>query len=158
MVMRHFHLRRHAEARVWQDEAPPFATGGGTSVAIELFVPLGGMAAYGLLGATLVASGQPTVTVAAMAVQPWNDSVAHVVDTVSTGLEPEFVDTVLQAGRESLPLVPAGRSLVYDCAACGQAGSSVWLFRRLAIAVAHLAGRDADEDDVRAILERSREV
>jgi hypothetical protein len=71
---------------------------------------------------------------------------------------PELVQTVLDAGRECLTLRPEACLLVYDCAACGHLGSNTWIFRKLAMAIASLAGREADDREIREALERAREA
>lgn len=115
-----------------------------TAVAVELFVPTGPRARYGLLGAHLLRPrpgaeiGIEVFTTTADG-EKYADSLAGSLDVVRVGLPREFADSVMEgalnAGNEAAlgPCV-----LRFDHAAHGEIGSSPSFFGRLARAVVRL--------------------
>lgn len=109
-----------------------------SEAAVELFVPRGGHALYGLLGATFRRASTDELKVQ-VATSSYNgpaleNSLAHRVDDVRKGLVEEFARAVMDAFRRTdpqVPPLPPGR-LLFDRAAQGMVGSCQVIFRELA--------------------------
>jgi hypothetical protein len=150
------------QARVWIGELPdaiypPVDTlthvvaagrlpirNGLTLATVEVFVPLGGRALYGLLGGRL----KPTkgshlsvqLSVSAPNEHSFPDSLAEKVDDVRVGLPAEYVQGVfdgIDLAKGELNTVAAGK-LFIDCAAHGAIGSSSAIFKHLAAVLVKL--------------------
>jgi hypothetical protein len=158
-VICHLKLSRHRTARVWLDESPraqyvPTAVmrrvvSSGLSMppvirlaGVELVVPRGAMASYGLLGAELLEGTEQgdVVTVAvARTDSPMPDSLAGTLDDVRVGLPEEYASAVI-SGVERLVHGGAhfGGELAFRWAAHGLVGSSGPFFADLAELVGKL--------------------
>jgi hypothetical protein len=152
-------LSRHRKARVWLDEVPSaeFEPTGfvrrevsrGSSpipakgiAAVELMVPRGATASYGLLGAQMLDSerhvGEVTVGILGDG-PPMLDSLALMPDNVRVGLLEEYVDGVVLGVKG---VVKTGwhfeGNLHFRWAAHGTVGSSSAFFAEIASLVARL--------------------
>lgn len=155
-------LGRLGRARVWfanrparlaEDERGRVELRGGRAtvrrpeVAVELWVPRGGFAEYGLLGATYRAGGRLSAVVLAdapAAVSPV-PGLAVAPDRATVGLPAELVTGIRRAlaFMDATDLVPADGVLTVDCGAYGDIGSSAVTFERLTNAVLRLLAVDS---------------
>lgn len=115
--------------------------------AVELFLPIGGRAYYGALGAEFVPGQQEQLLIqvpfSANGSQPIRPSIAGRVDVVRVGLAHEYVGSVLDGVLSLNPAQLLGQgTLRFCCASCGEAGSSPWLFQRLGRIVVKLLSLD----------------
>lgn len=174
--MRTFSLRRHARARVWIDEASTAAYSphdvakrtvpAGTrrttcpSVTIEMLVPMGGMAGYGLLG-VLVSPGiegkvvQLDVPWCGADTTPWHSPLVLTSEQARIGIPQDLAEAViagLDQGSRSR-LAPSTVRVVE--AVHGMVGSSPivmsWLGRT---AIEILLISDHSDEALTALLER----
>jgi hypothetical protein len=116
--------------------------------AVELFLPRGGRAYYGALGAEFVPGQQGQLLIqvpfSAGGSQPIRPSVAGRIDVVRTGLAHEYVGSVLDGVLSLNPAQLLGQgTLRFCCASYGEAGSSPWLFQRLGRIVVKLLSIDS---------------
>ncbi len=147
------------KARVWLQELPAITyvkidevtasvetrvseISGTRYAAIELFIPLGGRAAYGLLGARY--DPDPSAQQLAIRVDVTGDkdssiewARANVVDYVRAGLPMEFTQGVIDGAIEAKDTIGSGK-LHFMCAAHGAVGSSHMMFNVLAKLVVNL--------------------
>lgn len=144
------------QARVWIGELPNAAyspvdtvthviaagrqpiPNGLTLATVEVFVPLGGRALYGLLGGhwrpTKGSHLSVELSVSAPNEHSFPDSLAEKVDDVRVGLPAEYAQGVfdgIDLAKGELNTVAAGE-LSIDCAAHGAVGSSSAIFKHLA--------------------------
>lgn len=176
-MIRVFDSDRYLRARVWLDELPELgyqSSGviGHTAetnqapsaqtrqAAVELFIPAGGRALYGLLGAELI----PTldnklliqVAVSADPQRRFEWSLAGRVDEVSIGLPADYAEGVITGALQRSDILGAG-VLRFDRAAHGVVGSSWEFFRRLATIVVHvlvLQPVEATDEEMNALFLR----
>jgi hypothetical protein len=156
------------QARVWLAEAPPVepdvlrvaertltgihgALRKPARAAVELFVPVGGRALYGLLGAEFRPGGGAEGLTLRVDVSPGNGpglpwALAAEIDDVREGLPEAYVSGVLD-GAATHALGPG--TLHFRWAAHGAAGSSEAIFRRIAQMVVTTLAR-AEEPLARA--------
>jgi hypothetical protein len=104
--------------------------------AVELFLPIGGKAHYGALGAEFVPGQQGRLLIrvpfSSGGCHPIRPSVAGRVDVVRAGLAHEYVGSVLDGVLSLNPAQLLGQgTLCFRCASYGEVGSSPWLFQRL---------------------------
>jgi|SRR5579885_1144811 hypothetical protein len=116
--------------------------------AVELFLPIGGRAHYGALGAEFVPGQQGRLLIqvpfSAGGSQPIRPSVAGRIDVVRAGLAHEYVGSVLDGVLSLNPAQLLGQgTLRFCCASYGEAGSSPWLFQRLGRIVVKLLSIDS---------------
>ncbi len=126
--------------------------------AMEIFLPHGGFAGYGLLGAEFVPDHSQYLTIqvatGATSVRQVNWALAALVDDVRVGLPDEYADAVLKGagGQELL----SGGVLRFAWAAHGMVGSSPMIFLRLATAVVRLISQNAtllSDEELAALLQ-----
>lgn len=173
-----FHLAYHDRARVWIGDCPfsaakatgserrrydvGSAPGHDLRAAIEILLPRGPRAMYGLLGATYqaqIGGSELTVDVAFTTDHrrpEFTDSQAVKTDVARVGLPREYVEAVLEGIQEALaanPVLGPGH-LSIDCAASADVGSSPATFSVLAKALLWtLARGEADADSLRTAVE-----
>lgn len=118
-----------------------------TSVAVEVFQPMGGSFRYGLLGAELSPDSTGTFSVVVFAESPeanrrYSKSLAGKLDEVMVGGTPQYAAAVI-AGIRTMQKEsrPSGR-LIFSRMAHGSAGSAPIVFEMLAKAVVRLLIRD----------------
>jgi hypothetical protein len=151
-------LNKNARARLWDSAELPHLGGspvvehvlrsdGGTrpakSIAIEVVVPRGGTASYGLLGVTFECTQTASLAMSVLSSdgRVFAEALALPPERAMFGLPTEYVNSVLSGflgGAASLDDIPGG-SLVFDRAAHGMVGSSGKLFRDLAACVTRVA-------------------
>jgi hypothetical protein len=158
--MRAVSIGRFGKGRLWVDEQVEVAfvpveiserrvtPGAGTneprSVTVEVYLPRGARAEYGLLGIRYESAIGRDLVVRVLASEPsgrkYEQSLAEQVDKVVVGLPAEYAEAVLSAICDAA----AGRLgpglLVVDRAAHGVFGSSVNLFKQLATLLVRLVG------------------
>jgi hypothetical protein len=175
-MVRYFDLPQYRHVRVWLDEAPPAAFSASSVVTrvvkpkviaaatrrvagIEMNVPHGPRASYGLLGADLVAADvdglEVVVSVNRMGV-PYSGSLALTPDDVKVGLLDEYANAVV-AGISRVAEVsglPDRTSLRFRWAAHGLVGSSPSIFENVSGVVGRLLTLPlgASDADIRALL------
>ena len=115
--------------------------------AVELFIPKGGRAYYGALGAEFVPGQQGRLLIqvpfSPSGSHPIRPSVAGRVDVVRVGLAHEYVGSVLDGVLSLNPAQLLGQgTLCFCCASYGEVGSSPWLFQRLGRIVVKLLSID----------------
>jgi hypothetical protein len=168
-----------AKARVWVNEratvgyetdgalggmARPSARelNGGLMVAVEVLLPRGARAEYGLLGIQFVADTSMRLHCevafsAGMNGQLWPDSLAAKLDHVRLGLPKEYASAVLASLLAAVEgRMPSGVVRITD-SAHGLVGSSPDLFGRLAAATVELAllqGAEFPNDEAVKLLRR----
>lgn len=175
--MRAFHWESR-KARIWLDELPDWTyevvevierhrevdshgLAESRSVAVELFLPTGGRALYGGLGAVFVPKDTKRLTVQTFIShgegKPYEEALAYRIDDVRRGLPYEFVegifDGVLQT--DETQFLGAG-TLSFRCAVHGYVGSSRSMFQRLSRIVVKLLLIKRDnvvEEDLMRILQ-----
>ena len=147
-------LGKHRRARVWVGELPAIASvtdrvlstsieveGQGLTAsriaAVEVVVPLGPRAMYGLLGGRInPASGRLLSVEVATSIsngQLLFDTLALPGEEVKSGLPAEFGPAIISAvalARQEMPNLPPGR-ITIECAAHGSVSSSYRMFQRL---------------------------
>jgi hypothetical protein len=104
-------------------------------LTLEGYVPRGGYAQYGLIGALFEHTSTDRLTIVvpylAESTVSWNDALAARVDDVRVGLIEEYAQPVLDAAAQIGPgRFPPGRLTIVE-AAHGRAGSSEHFFRLL---------------------------
>lgn len=106
-------------------------------IALEVSIPIGGICAYGLLGASagLHHSDPGCEVLAPASGQRWHGSLVEQIDEVHIGLPAELVAPVQRAGSAEARRAGLETTITYDCASHGLVGSNEWVFRRLAIAL-----------------------
>lgn len=146
-------LGRFGRARVWLDECPVHARAARswlrsgvlasgservltTPLCVEVWVPRGGRAEYGLLGGAFTPNQIPGVTVEVTCdgarEERWDGSLGASIDDVRIGLIGEYAEPLLETLSARLTnRFPAG-VLRLTCAAHGRAGSSARFFSQLA--------------------------
>ncbi len=115
--------------------------------AVELFLPRGGRAYYGALGAEFVPGQQERLLIqvpfSASGSHPIRPSIAGKVDVVRIGLAHEYVGSVLDGVLSLNPGQLLGKGdLRFCCASYGKFGSSPWLFQGLGRIVVKLLSMD----------------
>lgn len=140
----------YAPARVLEKVVPAFAPGGheARAIVLEVRLPRGPRAEYGLLGARFTPddSGHVTLRVGVSGAEGATfDSLAGSFDDVRVGLPEEYAGEVLGT-LASLERLPAGVLEIHECAH-GAVGSSRVLFARLAKLIAALADTRVDLSD-----------
>jgi hypothetical protein len=175
-MRRFFELSHHRRANVWLDEAPPaeftassFVTrmvapkvvveAARTVVGVELSIPHGPRASYGLLGAELVEADMDGLEVVVSVNNvgfPFQGSVALKPDDVKVGLLDEYANAVVTGVAKvgELRGVPTRASLRFRWAAHGVVGSSPSTFEKVSGLVVQLLTlpKDASDEQVRALL------
>lgn len=161
------HLDKMRKARVWMGDLPFTLNGGeqrilrvvappGAScssrqvVALELFIPRGARALYGLLGASLTPCAGSDLVIRVPLLPPtarfkidW--SLAGRVDEVTSGLGSEYIEAVLETARLASEEYGLGIGMLdFLCAAEGTIGSCAALFRALTRSVVRLLRASAD--------------
>lgn len=134
-------------------------------VVIEVFIPLGGRFLYGLLGGEAIDCLYQDFNLVAFEMvatdSVFNGSLAGDLDIVSWGLPNEYIDSVLDGaciGIEKYGL-PDAATIQFHLAAFGEIGSTVSIFRRLAIIIiAFMGGLNDREFDIRVEIERILDV
>jgi hypothetical protein len=155
-----FELSRHRRANVWLDEAPPASFAASSTLtrvvkpktvvgafrtiaAVEINIPHGPTASYGLLGAELVASttdGLEAVVCVNAAGSEFTPSLALRRDEVRVGLPDEYARAVVVGIDEMAETIglPTAATLRFCWAAYGLVGSSPWVFKELTILIVRL--------------------
>lgn len=154
------HLDRYRKGRIWIGELPDIqykvadiaerrlenkapTTAEPRCAAVELFIPTGARALYGLLGADFTPAEEQLlivqVAISGAGENTINWSLAGRVDMVFVGIPQEFAIGVLDGAcsAEEIRLLGPG-VLNFCCAAYGHVGSSLAFFRRLSGAVVRL--------------------
>jgi hypothetical protein len=168
--MRTVRIGRYGKARVWLGELPELTypvldvlertleagdspLSGVRRAAIEMLLPRGGRALYGLLGAELTprCSGRLVVQVAVSGrTEPqFIRSLAARIDDVRLGIPDEYAVSVLDGVSRTDESRSLGPGMVrFDRAAHGAVGSAQWLFQRLSAAIVRLlAGQPETPSD-----------
>ena len=159
--MRTLELGKHRQARVWIGEVPDTsfpevgevkhiisATRGGYEglrlAAVEVFIPLGPRAMYGLLGGQLKSSEadklQVNISISSPKERVFSQSLASKGENVRVGLTQEYVQSVV-AGLDAVaaePMVLAAGTLNIDCAAHGEVSSCGLIYKHLTIVLIKL--------------------
>ena len=174
--MKNLKLDGEATARVWLGDLPA-ATYQASSVlarkvnviegvedrcrvaAVELFRPLGARFAYGMLGGHLWGDKSREllleVNSSETSAGDFDGNVSRALDSVHTGLPPEFVPSVmagLQRGAAQVRTLSAGR-LKVDCAAYGEIGSSPAIFEVLGAALIKLLSHGDEQPSESELIE-----
>ncbi len=160
-------LSRHGKARVWfrretadlvpsgiiRETVPsqPAGTVRAATLALEVYVPRGGRADYGLLGFSFTPDhhdaleiGVPFTEAAGVS---WSDALANGVDDVRLGLPKEYAVAVLGgAATFATSRLPSGSIAAVE-AAHGLIGSSPDFFRRIAVAALTLMVEEHNGDE-----------
>lgn len=162
--MRLVDLGKHRRARLWIGDLPDAACQSVNAVkhsisasrniqeglrlaAIEVLVPLGGRAMYGLLGGEFRPDSTNRLDVdvfVASAGPPFAGNLATKIDKVRVGLPAEYVEGVLDGvalAKGELDRLAAGK-LLLNCAAHGEIGSCEVVFKHLALALVKLFNRE----------------
>lgn len=150
-------LQPYRKGRVWLDDLPDLlqqgtatlqrsvvtsnpGSGGRHVAALELFLPKGGRALYGLLGAEFLPHTSQTLDVCVDVVTKngpdvtW--SLASQVDQVYAGILDEYGDGVISGACESKNILTLGSGTVnFRWGAHGIVGSSSGFFKRLSNSV-----------------------
>lgn len=165
--MMEFDLKSEGRIRLWQDDLPQIQSsvirtverrvrteaqskGLDQCVAVEFFQHLGGLCAYGLLGATFLSHRDPSLIIR-LAVSRQDDvrlagTLAENVDVVHAGLPDEYVESVIMGSVKEDGVSALGNGvLYYVCAAHGEVSSSERVFSYLARAVISLLGQTGSE-------------
>lgn len=159
-VKRSFELSRFRRANVWINEVPPAefmavsivrrtlkpkATINATSqkVGVEIYIPHGSKASYGVLGAELVESetdGLEIIVSVNNGGNPFRPSLASKSDEVIVGLLDEYADAVIGGIIKAAEVVgaPTNASLRFRWAAHGLVGSSHSIFESASAIVLQL--------------------
>jgi len=174
-MRRSFELSHYRRANVWLDEAPP-AEFTATSVVtrhvrpemvvdasrriagVEIYIPYGPRASYGLLGADLVEAdvdGLEIVVSVNMVGLPFQSSLTSMSDEVKVGLLDEYASAVIGGAVRVVEAVgaPTKATLRFHWAAHGFVGSSQSVFEKASAMVLHLLmlPKDASDDQIRAL-------
>ena len=174
-------LGLHREVRVWLNELPelsyPIADVVERSIrtkapvaatvrraAVEMLIPTGGFAQYGLLGAEFVsgASGELRLQVAVSdnGGQRIDWSLASGIDEVRAGLPQEYAESMLDGALTADEVHGLGSGVLrFQHAAYAVVGSSPWIFQHLAVLVVRLLASELNsrsERELAALLEYSR--
>jgi hypothetical protein len=176
--MRSFNLTRERRARVWFGDLPHarpvvheqcsvsqtqekrcrgVAHTLRRSVAVELFVPLGGRFLYGLLGCQAIGNESQSVVVEVgnfphLAAREAIDSLVGSLDNVVPWIDEQYHDSILEGAGvavEQYERLP--ERLRFCCGRQGALGSTPTLFRRLALICVSLL--TVAEDDLERCLE-----
>jgi hypothetical protein len=176
--MRVLDLQPYRKGRVWFKELPGLlqqdttvlqrsvaidssTSGISRAAALELFLPKGGRALYGLLGAEFIPNTTQTlevrvemVTESRVAV-PW--ALASTIDQVYAGILDEYAEGVINGACSSKALNTLGSGILsFRWGAHGMIGSSSGFFRRLSSNVISLLSLDTyemSEEHLRSLIE-----
>lgn len=175
-MMRSFQLSQYKRANVWLDEPPPAQTPVASLVSrtvkpivaidaarqvvgVELVIPHGPRASYGLLGAELFQSDaegleiRVSVSKVGLGFKP---SIALQPDEANVGLPDEYVDAVLTGVSNVARLSgsPVNAALWFRWAAHGRVGSSPWIFEKLGGVTLRLLmlPREPSDEDIESML------
>jgi hypothetical protein len=127
-----------SKARVWWDCDPFDGAHSKDSLAVEIWIPRGAFAEYGLLGASVRDELRGVQVLPSVGSGVWRDSLAGAAEPVMRGLPAEYRDSVLRAGMDALSQAGFGSGLLYDRAAHAAVGSNARVFGRLASSIATL--------------------
>ena len=136
--MKTYQLNRLAKARVWQRRDPFDATERPEFLAVELWIPHGASAEYGLLGASLDHEQFGVRLTCPRSDGRWAGSLAEGLDDVRRGLPEEYRESVIREAQAVIAERAMDIGVTYDTAAHGAIGSSSALFGRLAVTVIDL--------------------
>lgn len=176
-----FNLTRERIARIWVNQLPepvqsskvyvnarPASGPWGNehilhrSIAVELFIPVGGRFLYGLLGCEFEPNEVSAPLIATPVFQREKhtvglDSLADRLDCVEPWLDTEYHDSILGGAKKAAEKFrPFRRNLVFRSGRQGRLGSSSALYRRLAHLCVCLLG--VPEDDLVCSIEEMLSV
>ena len=176
-MMRSLRLSRHRRANVWLDEPPPAgftetsvltrtvkpssaADATRPVVGIELTVPGGARASYGLLGAELIPADVEGLEIRVSVSKvgfPFRSSIAVHPDELLVGLPREYGDAVLDGASKIATTVgaPTNAALWFRWAAHGVVGSSPRIFEKISGVALRLLMLPTDPlaEDIEAMLD-----
>lgn len=137
--MRALQFHRFSKARIWQDEDPFSGFVRVASLAVEIVVPRGATAEYGLLGASFEAGSSQEVALACGGGgSAWAQSLAGTLDDVRIELPAEYHSEIVRRARDCAIREQFVGRIVFDRAAHGMVGSSSSCFGALAELVVEL--------------------
>ncbi len=159
-------VTHEGKARVWLQELPhclysvsqvlkcdiaaeESQEAGGRCAGIEVFLHRGGYCPYGLLGGLFVPAVSESVTlqvgISTSNGQVMDNTLAGLIDQVKIGLPFAYAESVLLGAASVSALSHLGSgTLLFDCAAHGEVGSSPHIFHRLAAIVTQLISLDPE--------------
>jgi hypothetical protein len=134
------------------------------SAAVEVLVPHGAMASYGLLGVEVEPADSSFLTikvgVSRASGPPLPKALAEVMDDVRIGLPAEYAEAVAEGAAKGFArgISGCGGVLSFRCAAHGQVGSNVGTFSALAEVLVHLPWIGKDQRATPPLAELLRSV
>ena len=171
-------LHQHKKARVWINELPNLHLGlanviertvpvdrmllsGVHKAAVELLIPTGGRALYGLLGAEFVPHERKTLEIQVPMPISYGElvswSLASQIDEVRVNTLPDFAYAILDGAFNAKEFCLLGSGeLCFNCVAQGAVGSSQNVFRQLAKIVVKLLFFNEEEiveEEIAVLLE-----
>lgn len=169
-------LSQHRRARVWLMEQLPARLVDGTPLervvpggakaeesirmaAVEILIPKGGHALYGLLGAEITPASNRQilirVTTSGDCEPPFHDSIAFAFEDARIGLPAEYAESVFRGALRTCAQIgkPFMGNLDFNCAAHGSVGSCSLIFEWLAAVVTSILSGSEQGSREEALIE-----